>query len=90
MVPRDFKTKPIKCRDGTLVYPFSIPGRDAQLQRLKKEGFDVLVIGGGCVGAGGTCVRVFGKKGVAVCFGLLGVWGKNEVGGFGWFPTLLQ
>lgn len=53
VVPRDFKTKPIKCRDGTLVFPFSIPGRDAQLKKLKAESFDVLVIGGGCVGAGG-------------------------------------
>ena len=62
VVPRDFKTKPIKCRDGTLVYPFSIPGRDAQLRRLKAEQFDVLVIGGGCVGAGGGWVGscVFG------------------------------
>lgn len=46
-------TRPIKCRDGTLVYPFSIPPRDKQLDRLKQETFDVLIIGGGCVGAGG-------------------------------------
>ena len=48
----DMRTTPIKCRDGTLVYPYSLPTRDAQLNRLKKEKFDVLVIGGGCVGSG--------------------------------------
>lgn len=48
----DMRTTPIKCRDGTLVYPYSLPTRDAQLDRLKKETYDVLVIGGGCVGSG--------------------------------------
>ena len=48
----DIRTTPIKCRDGTLVYPYSLPTRDQQLVRLKKEAFDVLVIGGGCVGSG--------------------------------------
>lgn len=64
MVPRDFKTKPIKCRDGTLVYPFSIPARDDQVKKLKTESFDVLVIGGGCVGAGGAWGVVCGWVGV--------------------------
>lgn len=45
-------TRPIPCRDGTLVFPFSLPPRDALVKRLEKEVFDVLVIGGGCVGAG--------------------------------------
>jgi glycine/D-amino acid oxidase-like deaminating enzyme len=44
--------RPIPCRDGTLVFPFSFPSREANLRRLEKEHFDVLVIGGGCVGAG--------------------------------------
>ncbi|GAB5036550.1 glycerol-3-phosphate mitochondrial [Nannochloropsis oceanica] len=48
----DMRTTPIKCRDGTLVYPYSLPTRDDQLGRLKKESYDVLVIGGGCVGSG--------------------------------------
>jgi len=44
--------RPIPCRDGTVVFPFSFPSRDANVKRLEKEHFDVLVIGGGCVGAG--------------------------------------
>ena len=77
MVPRDFKTKPIPCRDGTLVYPFSIPSREAQLKRLKNESFDVLVIGGGCVGAGGAlpCICVC----VCVCVGGGGGGGGSSI-----------
>eukprot|EP00611_Tribonema_gayanum_P009894 TRINITY_DN19778_c0_g1_i1.p1 TRINITY_DN19778_c0_g1~~TRINITY_DN19778_c0_g1_i1.p1 ORF type:complete len:456 (+),score=128.47 TRINITY_DN19778_c0_g1_i1:95-1462(+) len=42
----------IHCRDGTVVTPYLPPSREAQLSRLKSEHFDVLVIGGGCVGSG--------------------------------------
>jgi glycerol-3-phosphate dehydrogenase len=41
-----------RCADGTEVRPWSCPKRDKQIERLKNEKFDVLVIGGGCVGAG--------------------------------------
>ena len=50
---KDIRTRPIKCRDHTLVYPYSVPTREKQLKRLQNETFDVLVIGGGCVGSGG-------------------------------------
>lgn len=43
---------PIRCHDGTSVVPWSAPPRSALLNRLKTDEFDVLVIGGGCVGAG--------------------------------------
>ena len=45
-------TKPIECRDGSKVFPWSAPSREAQLESLREEVFDVLVIGGGCVGSG--------------------------------------
>lgn len=41
-----------RCEDGTTVIPWSAPTREEQLDRLKTETFDVVVIGGGCVGAG--------------------------------------
>lgn len=40
-------------RDGTEVKPYVAPTREAQIKALKEEVFDVLVIGGGCVGSGG-------------------------------------
>ncbi|GLE05469.1 hypothetical protein PINS_up014492 [Pythium insidiosum] len=43
---------PIKCEDGSTIVPYEVPSRAAQLERLKKEQFDVLVIGGGATGAG--------------------------------------
>lgn len=44
---------PIGCVDGTYVTPWSCPTREEQLQSLQsEEEFDVLVIGGGCVGTG--------------------------------------
>jgi hypothetical protein len=43
---------PIKCEDGTTVIPWTSPTRAEQLERLRTEEFDLLVIGGGCVGAG--------------------------------------
>jgi len=46
------RVTPIKCRDGTMVTPYVPPPRDQQLKRLQNEAFDVLVIGGGCVGTG--------------------------------------
>lgn len=49
---RGFSIAPIKCEDGTTVLPWSAPTRESQLQRLQSQEFDVLVIGGGCVGAG--------------------------------------
>lgn len=45
-------TKPIKCRDGTAVFPWSAPKREEHLRSLEKDVFDLIVIGGGCVGAG--------------------------------------
>lgn len=45
-------TAPIRCNDGTTVIPWSAPTRESQIERLKNEIFDVVVIGGGCVGAG--------------------------------------
>jgi glycerol-3-phosphate dehydrogenase len=47
-----FALAPIKCSDGTAVTPFSLPSRAEQLARLENEVFDVVVVGGGCVGAG--------------------------------------
>lgn len=41
-----------RCRDGTMVIPWSAPSREEHVERLRTEEFDVLVIGGGCVGAG--------------------------------------
>jgi len=46
------KSLPIACRDGTMVFPWMAPTRKEQLDRLKEEQFDLLVIGGGCVGSG--------------------------------------
>lgn len=43
---------PIKCQDGSIITPYEVPSRDAQLARLKKEHFDVLIIGGGATGSG--------------------------------------
>lgn len=40
-------------RDGTEVKPYVAPTREGQIKALKEEVFDVLVIGGGCVGSGG-------------------------------------
>jgi len=51
-VSPQFVPTPIKCEDGTYVIPWTAPSRDLQVQRLKDEAFDVVVIGGGCVGAG--------------------------------------
>lgn len=45
-------TRAIPCRDGTLVFPFSLPLRDTQIKKMQTETYDLLVIGGGCVGAG--------------------------------------
>jgi glycerol-3-phosphate dehydrogenase len=42
----------IKCDDGSTVLPWSAPPRSAHLQRLRSEEFDIVVVGGGCVGAG--------------------------------------
>ena len=47
-----FSTTPIECVDGTQVLPWSCPSREQQIERLRNESFDVLVIGGGCAGAG--------------------------------------
>ena len=44
--------KPIKCRDGTYVYPWSAPSREAHLKALRETKYDMVVIGGGCVGNG--------------------------------------
>lgn len=46
------KPFPIRCEDGTYVIPWAAPSREEQLRRLKEETFDMVVIGGGCVGAG--------------------------------------
>ncbi|KAG6604483.1 Glycerol-3-phosphate dehydrogenase [Phytophthora cinnamomi] len=43
---------PIQCEDGSTIMPYETPSRAAQLQRLKQEQFDVLVIGGGATGSG--------------------------------------
>jgi hypothetical protein len=43
---------PIKWEDWSNVIPWTSPSREDQLMRLQNEEFDVLVIGGGCVGAG--------------------------------------
>ena len=43
---------PIACEDGTTVLPWVAPTRAAQLARLQAEEFDLVVVGGGCVGAG--------------------------------------
>lgn len=43
---------PITCEDGTTIMPYETPSRAAQLDRLKSEQFDVLVIGGGATGSG--------------------------------------
>lgn len=44
-------------RDGTEVKPYVAPTREDQIKALKEEVFDVLVIGGGCVGSGGESSR---------------------------------
>ncbi len=41
-----------RCVDGTTVVPWSCPSREEDVKALASEEFDVLVIGGGCVGAG--------------------------------------
>eukprot|EP00518_Triparma_eleuthera_P020377 CAMPEP_0197559176 /NCGR_PEP_ID=MMETSP1320-20131121/20706_1 /TAXON_ID=91990 /ORGANISM="Bolidomonas sp., Strain RCC2347" /LENGTH=624 /DNA_ID=CAMNT_0043120577 /DNA_START=65 /DNA_END=1936 /DNA_ORIENTATION=- len=51
-VSNDEVVSPIKCVDGTTVVPYRVPSRKKQINRLKKETFDVLVIGGGSVGSG--------------------------------------
>ncbi|CAI5726287.1 unnamed protein product [Peronospora destructor] len=43
---------PIECEDGSTIIPYETPSRAVQLDRLKKEHFDVLVIGGGATGSG--------------------------------------
>ena len=43
---------PIKCDDGTSVIPWVAPSRADQIKRLETEEFDVVIVGGGCVGAG--------------------------------------
>jgi glycerol-3-phosphate dehydrogenase len=43
---------PIQCEDGSIIVPYEVPSRETQLERLKKEKYDVLVIGGGATGAG--------------------------------------
>jgi hypothetical protein len=43
---------PILCEDGSSVRPWDAPSRAAQLARLEGEEFDLVVVGGGCVGAG--------------------------------------
>lgn len=43
---------PITCQDGSVITPYEVPPRAAQLARLKKEHFDVLVIGAGATGSG--------------------------------------
>ena len=51
-------------RDGTEVKPYVAPTREEQIKALKEDVFDVLVIGGGCVGSGGELVLgfVFDRK----------------------------
>ena len=46
---------PVRCDDGTLVTPYAAPTRAEQMRRLEAEEFDLVVVGGGCVGerAGG-------------------------------------
>ncbi len=48
--------EPIPCVDGTTILPFVFPSRSEQIESLKKgikeQPFDLLVIGGGCVGTG--------------------------------------
>lgn len=51
-VANNSNTKPIKCRDGVAVFPWSAPKRSDHIENLKNEAFDIVVIGGGCVGAG--------------------------------------
>jgi glycerol-3-phosphate dehydrogenase len=43
---------PITCDDGSVITPYEVPARKEQLDRLKREQFDVLVIGGGATGSG--------------------------------------
>jgi glycerol-3-phosphate dehydrogenase len=41
-----------RCQDGSTIVPWSTPSREEEISALKSQQFDVLVIGGGCVGAG--------------------------------------
>ena len=50
--PAPHALAPIKCDDGTTVLPWDPPTRAEQLARLEREEFDLVVVGGGCVGAG--------------------------------------
>jgi glycerol-3-phosphate dehydrogenase len=50
--PRKYDLQPVRCEDGTLVLPYAAPTRAENLKRLRTETFDVVVVGGGCVGAG--------------------------------------
>jgi glycerol-3-phosphate dehydrogenase len=43
---------PCSCEDGTTVIPWSAPPRSDQISKLQTEEYDLLVIGGGCVGSG--------------------------------------
>jgi hypothetical protein len=43
---------PRSCEDGTTVIPWGAPKRSLQLARMQEETFDLVIIGGGCVGAG--------------------------------------
>lgn len=43
---------PIQCVDGTTVVPWACPPREEDIKSLETDTFDVLVVGGGCVGAG--------------------------------------
>lgn len=46
------RTLPIACRDGTMVFPWAGPSRAEMVAKLQSTKFDVLVVGGGCVGSG--------------------------------------
>lgn len=42
----------IECKDGSTIIPWESPSHDSLLQKLEKDDFDVLVIGGGATGCG--------------------------------------
>ncbi|KAG9403447.1 mitochondrial glycerol-3-phosphate dehydrogenase [Aphanomyces cochlioides] len=44
--------KPIQCDDGHVIVPWEVPERGDLINKLKKESYDVVVIGGGATGAG--------------------------------------